>query len=129
MAAEVETSNWSGEGTFTQVLVDCLKDVGAIALLKVEDAPASRSDADYNFVSNELFVLFATVARGASRFSRFGFLPASRTVVEPALTLVDLEAVLTAMPDVGCARLLRRSRDAAVPALRTDHPAVPDARL
>jgi hypothetical protein len=100
MPFEIDTSAWSGEGTFTQLLIERLKDVSAIALLKVEDAPASRSDADYNFISNELFVRFATVDR-RQPFKRFGFLPASRTVVEPALTLVDLEAVLTAMPDVG----------------------------
>jgi hypothetical protein len=39
-----DASAWSGEGAFTQALVDLLK-ADSIALLKVEDAPASRSDS------------------------------------------------------------------------------------
>ena len=50
----VDTPNWSGEGTFTQVLIDWLQRLDAIELVRVEDAPASRSEADYNFISNEI---------------------------------------------------------------------------
>ena len=56
---EIDTSKWSGEGTFTQVLIDRLQQIDRIALIRVEDAPASRSEADYNFISNEIFVVFA----------------------------------------------------------------------
>ena len=56
----VDTSGWSGEGTFTQVLLDSLREVETIEHVRVEDAPASRSEADYNFISNEIFVLFRT---------------------------------------------------------------------
>ena len=52
----VDTSGWSGEGTFTQVLIDRLKQLEGVAFVRVEDAPASRSEADYNFISNEIFV-------------------------------------------------------------------------
>jgi hypothetical protein len=56
----VDVSKWSGEGAFTQVLIDRLRLIDAVALVRVEDAPASRSEADYNFISNEIFVAFAT---------------------------------------------------------------------
>ena len=100
MPFELETSAWSGEGTFTQVLIDRLREMDGVNLVRVEDAPATRSEADYNFISNELFIGFATVDR-VERIKRFGFLPGSRVVTEPALTLAGLDAALTALPDVG----------------------------
>ena len=71
-----------------------------IALLRVEDAPSTRSDADYNFISNEVFVEFATTER-QERSRRFGFLPATRTVTEKMLDIAGLEQALTAMADIG----------------------------
>ena len=56
----VDSAGWSGEGAFTQVVVDRLRGINEIAGLKVEDAPATRSEADYNFIANEIFVTFAT---------------------------------------------------------------------
>jgi hypothetical protein len=100
MPFEIDTSGWAGEGTFTQFLIDRLRQIDAVRFLRVEDAPATRSDADYNFISNEVFVGFATVDRRES-IRRFGFLPGSRTVTEKAMTLAGLEAALTAMPEVG----------------------------
>jgi hypothetical protein len=100
MPFEIDATNWSGEGTFTQVLIDCLRQLDAIRLVRVEDAPATRSDADYNFISNELFVAFATVER-REPVKRFGLLPGSRIVVDKAMTLAGLEAALAAIPDVG----------------------------
>ena len=100
MPFEVDTSAWSGEGAFTQLLIERLRDVSGIQFVRVEDAPATRSEADYNFISNELFVAFATVDR-EHRTRRFGFLPATRTVAEKTMTLAGLEAALTALPDVG----------------------------
>jgi len=100
MPFDVDTSAWSGEGTFTQLLIDRLRQIEAICLVRVEDAPASRSEADYNFISNELFIDFATTDR-RERTKRFGFLPSVRTVTEKAMTIPGLEAVLTAIPDVG----------------------------
>lgn len=96
----VDTSNWSGEGTFTQVLIDRLCEMSRVVLVRVEDAPATRSEADYNFISNELFVGFATIDH-VEPIKRFGFLPGSRVVTGPATTLAGLEAALTALPDVG----------------------------
>ena len=97
---QIDTSNWSGEGAFTQLLVELLQQIEGVALARIEDAPASRSEADYNFISNEIFVGFATAVR-RERVRRFGFVPASRTVTEKAMTVAGLEAALTAIPDVG----------------------------
>jgi hypothetical protein len=100
MPFELDTSAWSGEGTFTQHLVDRLRGVKGVRFVRVEDAPATRSDADYNFISNELFVGFETRER-TERTTRFGFLPATRTVAEKSMTIASLESALAAIPDVG----------------------------
>src|SRR5262245_9739693 len=100
MPLDVDTTKWSGEGTFTQVLIERLREVGAIRGIRVEDAPATRSEADYNFISNELFVEFATVARSVPT-KLLGVLPSSRTVVDKAMTIPDLERVLTGLEEVG----------------------------
>ena len=100
MPLELDTSAWSGEGTFTQLLIERLRDVADVRLVRVEDAPATRSDADYNFISNEVYVGFATTER-QERIKRFGVLPGVRTVTEPAMTLPGLEAALAAIADVG----------------------------
>jgi hypothetical protein len=98
--SELDTSKWSGEGTFTQLLIDRLRELDGVAFVRVEDAPATRSEADYNFISNEVFVGFATRDR-EERSTRFGFLPATRTVTEKALDVVGLEQALTAVADIG----------------------------
>jgi len=100
MAFETDTSNWSGEGAFTQLLLERLKTVDAIRFVRVEDAPATRSEADYQFMSNELFVDFARETR-RQPVRRFGFLPGTRVVDEKAMDLAGLEAALAALPDVG----------------------------
>ncbi len=100
MPLELETSAWSGEGTFTQFLIDRLRDLDGVRFVRVEDAPATRSDADYNFISNEVYVGFATVDR-QERVTRFGVLPGSRTVTEKVMTLSGLEALLADIADVG----------------------------
>jgi len=100
MPLELDSSAWSGEGTFTQLLIDRLRDVAGVRFVRVEDAPASRSDADYNFISNELYVGFDTTER-QERITRFGVLPGVRTVTEKAMTLQGLEAALTAVEGVG----------------------------
>jgi hypothetical protein len=96
----VDVSKWSGEGEFTQVLVDHLRELEAITFVRVEDAPASRSEADYNFVSNEIFVSFATMAR-RERTRRFGFLPVVRVVESKVMTIPHLEQALSSNADIG----------------------------
>ena len=97
---ELDTSKWSGEGTFTELLIERLRTLDTIALVRVEDAPASRSEADYNFVSNELFVAFTTKIRH-ERTRRFGILPGSRAVVEKDMTVAELEQALTGLSGIG----------------------------
>jgi hypothetical protein len=97
---DVDTSKWSGEGTFTQVLIDRLRELDAVALVRVEDAPASRSEADYNFISNEIFVAFRTTERKESTRA-FGFLPVRRIVTEKVMTVPGLERALSESEDIG----------------------------
>ena len=51
-----DSEGWSGEGAFTQTVLERLRTVDQVAAMKVEDAPATRSEADYNFIANEIFV-------------------------------------------------------------------------
>jgi hypothetical protein len=66
----------------------------------VEDAPATRADSAFSFISNELFVAFTTTERRV-RTRRLGFIPASVVVSEKSMTLAQLEAALSAIDDVG----------------------------
>ena len=100
MPSEIDATKWSGEGTFTQVLLDRLRELDRVRSLRVEDAPATRSEADYNFISNEIFVEFATVARDEP-IKRFGVLPGTRSVVHKLMTIADLEQALTTISDIG----------------------------
>jgi hypothetical protein len=100
MPFELETSAWSGEGTFTQLLIEQLREVAGVRRVRVEDAPATRSDADYNFISNEVYVEFETVER-KQPIKRFGLLPGVRIVTEKSMSLQGLEAVLATVDGVG----------------------------
>ena len=100
MPLEIESSAWSGEGTFTALLIERLRDVAGVRFVRVEDAPATRSDADYNFISNELFVAFTTRVRHEP-VRRFGILPGSRAVSEKEMTMIGLEEALAGLPDIG----------------------------
>jgi hypothetical protein len=100
MPSEVDTTKWSGEGTFTQIVIDRLRELAAIRFVRVEDAPATRSEADYNFISNEIFVEFATTTR-QEPVKRFGILPATRSVEEKTMTIADLEKTLAASAGIG----------------------------
>lgn len=100
MPSGVDSTNWSGEGTFTQVVIDRLREMDSVKSIRVEDAPATRSDADYNFISNEIFVEFTTTTRQEPT-RKFGILPSTRTVEEKTMTIADLEKALTTLEDVG----------------------------
>ena len=102
----VDTANWSGEGEFTQALIDHLQTLARLRFLRVEDAPASRSEADYNFISNEIFVSFATSrARRAAETLRVSCRPPAPSH-EKAMTMAQLEAALSTTAAIGRARLL-----------------------
>jgi hypothetical protein len=96
----VDTSKWSGEGTFTQLLVDYLGQVPTVASVRVEDAPATRSEADYNFISNELFIDFVSETR-EERTRKWGFVPVRHVVEIKAMTIAQLEAVLASDAAIG----------------------------
>lgn len=97
---EVDASGWSGEGEFTQRLIDAIGTIAPVRFLKVEDAPASRADGSFSFISNELFVLFASVPR-VVRTRRLGFIPVSTVVEDKLMTLGALESSLSALADFG----------------------------
>jgi hypothetical protein len=97
---EVDTSNWSGEGAFTAVVVETLRGIAGIGGVRVEDAPATRAEADYNFISNEVFVTFVVEVRHELE-KKFGIFPVSRAIAEKRMTLAGLEKALSALPEVG----------------------------
>ena len=97
---EVDTSKWSGEGAFTQRLIDWLARLDGLTLVRVEDAPASRSEADYNFISNEVFVAFETAVK-SEPVRRLGLFPGSRKVGYRKLGVAGLENLLTDDPEMG----------------------------
>lgn len=85
----LEASGWSGEGTFTKLLIVALREIPAIEALRVEDAPASRADTGFSFISNELYVLFASTTHTFSRRK------------EKLMTLDGLEIALSDIPEIG----------------------------
>ena len=97
---ELDTDSWSGEGAFTQVLVDALRTIEAVSFVRVEDASSSHADVEYNFISNELFVRFQTREREV-RQRRFGMIPVRRQVEEAVMTMNGLERELGELDDVG----------------------------
>jgi len=96
----VDTSKWSGEGEFTQLLLEHLRQVHEVAAIRVEDAPATRSEADYNFISNELFIEFASETH-EERTRRWGFVPVRQIVETKAMTIAQLEVALSADVAIG----------------------------
>ena len=97
---ELDADSWSGEGAFTQTLIDVLKTLDHVSFVRVEDAQSSRSDVDYNFISNEIFVSFSKRDRMVQT-KIFGVIPSSRTVTEPAISVSDLESTLCTFEEIG----------------------------
>lgn len=85
----LDASGWSGEGTFTKLLIAALRECPAVEALRVEDAPASRADTGFSFISNELYVLFVSTTRSV------------RGRKEKVMTLGGLEAALADSPIIG----------------------------
>ena len=97
---DLDTTRWSGEGVFTQTLIDAFQRLDQVARLRVEDVPSSRSDVEYNFISNELFLRFGTRDRQV-RAKMLGIVPVTRTVTEPVMTVSELERALCEIDGVG----------------------------
>ena len=96
----VDSDGWSGEGEFTQAVLDRLRVVDEIAAVKVEDAPSTRSEADYNFIANEIFVTFATTHREEA-VTRLLFFPGTKRVPEKAMTFAALARLLEETEGIG----------------------------
>jgi hypothetical protein len=96
----VDASGWSGDGEFTARLIEEIRALAAVHALRVEDAPASRADSGFSFISNELYVVFASSARRVWT-RKLGFIPAPTTLQAKLMTLGELETTLTAVPDIG----------------------------
>lgn len=97
---DVDSVGWSGEGAFTQSVLERLRTVDQVAAVKIEDAPSTRSDADYNFVANEIFVTFATVER-YEPFKLLGTFTTRRKVAAKAMTFSDLVQLLEQSESIG----------------------------
>jgi hypothetical protein len=96
----VDSGGWSGEGEFTQVVLDRLRVLDTVAAIKVEDAPATRSEADYNFIANEIFVTFATRVE-REPIKRFGIIPATKPVTVKVMTFDALVKLLEDADGIG----------------------------
>jgi hypothetical protein len=97
---QVDSESWSGEGAFTQNVLERLREVNEVAAVKVEDAPATRSEADYNFIANEIFVRFATVDR-YEPYKLLGAFTSRRRVTAKAMTFDELVKVLEQSEGIG----------------------------
>jgi hypothetical protein len=100
MPFETDVTGWTGEGEFTQQLLEHLRAIPSVRFVRVENAPSTRSDADYNFISNELFVGFTTTGQREA-IKRFGVLPGSRVIAVKTMTLSGLQIALAGIAEVG----------------------------
>ena len=96
----VDISKWSGEGAFTQLLLDHLRQIADVAAVRVEDAPATRSEADYNFISNELYVEFVSEIH-QEVMRKWGVVPVRHTVETKTMTIAQLEVALASDAAIG----------------------------
>jgi hypothetical protein len=97
---QVDSGGWSGEGEFTQNVLERIRAIDQIAAMKVEDAPSTRSDADYNFIANEIFVTFA-VREQREPVRRFGLIPGTKRTLAKSMTFDDLVKVLEESEGIG----------------------------
>jgi hypothetical protein len=114
---QIDKAGWSGEGDFTIELVEVLEAFDEIALIKVEDAPASRAGSGFNLLANEIFLTFATLRQTVSA-RWLGLIPVTRHRDEPKLTLATLEDRLAALEAIGAADY---SDEGMLQYLRTQH--------
>jgi hypothetical protein len=97
---QVDRDAWSGEGDLTATLIERLIGIEQVQFVRVEDAPASRAGAGFNFICNEIYVVFR-VERTLEMRRTFGVLPLPGIGYRKSLTLGRLEALLAAMTDIG----------------------------
>ena len=96
----IDRDQWSGEGDFTEQLLSWLSEQPGVISLRVEDAPSTRTDVEYNFISNEIYVEFKVREFYQSR-RLLGVIPFRRKSREKTMTLEKLNSVLSDESDVG----------------------------
>ncbi len=96
----IERDAWSGEGDLTTALIDALGGIEQVAVVRVQDAPASRADTGYNFICNDVFVGFRR-RRIVSVRRILGILPVPVIAVRSSLTLGALERRLAVDDRIG----------------------------
>jgi hypothetical protein len=97
---EIDASAWSGEGGFTQLLIDALGTIPAVRAIRVEDAPSARAEAGYNFIASEIFVTFDRRDEPV-RGRWLGLVPVTRRRSRPVATLSDLAPQLSSDERIG----------------------------
>ncbi len=97
----VDSDGWSGEGEFTQVVLDRLRkvEIGS-RRSRSKTRRRRRSDADYNFIANEIFVTFATTHRDEA-VTRLLFFPGTKRVPVKTMTLEALTRLLEESEGIG----------------------------
>jgi hypothetical protein len=98
--AAIDRSNWSGEGAFTALCLDAIASFDDVIAVRVEDAPASRAGAGYNFISNEIY-LHAPAAVRREVVRVLGLPVWRRRRSGPAFTPGTLAQRLAAKPAIG----------------------------
>ena len=96
----IDRDQWSGEGDFTEQLLSWLSEQSSIVLLRVEDAPSTRTDVEYNFISNEIYVEFK-VREFYQSHRGLGVIPRRRKSLEKTMTLEKLNMALSADSELG----------------------------
>ena len=96
----IDRDRWSGEGDFTEQLLSWLSEQSDVISLRVEDAPSTRTDVEYNFISNEIYVEFKVRKFYQSR-RVLGVIPFRRKTVEKTMSLEKLNRVLSEESDLG----------------------------
>lgn len=96
MSAGIVRDDWSGEGDFTQHLLDVLAAWAPVAALRVADAPAGREGPGFAFLANEVFVTFHV-----REVERPGYAFWRPPVFEPIVSVGDLVAHLAAIATIG----------------------------
>jgi len=95
----LDDRGWSGDGAFTRLVLEALKGDGGIEFIRVEDAPASRAESGYAFISNEIYVKF-TRPPARRRWTRL-LRPDPGPATASGSALAALAARLSRLPDVG----------------------------
>ena len=97
---KIDRGRWSGEGDFTEQLLSWLSEQPGVISLRVEDAPSTRTDVEYNFISNEIYVEFKVREFYQSR-RLLGVIPFRRKSLEKTMSLEKLNRILSEESELG----------------------------